>query len=67
MRHSSCKPSATASSAGSRSSGWRIALIRLLETSSHFEEKPYLGWMYVALILGGIAIAGSLPHSGPRL
>lgn len=43
-----------------------IALIHLLDTSGQFEEKPYLGWMYVALILGCIAIASSLPHAGPR-
>ncbi len=43
-----------------------IALIHLLDTSGQFEEKPYLGWMYVALILGCIGIASSLPHAGPR-
>ena len=43
-----------------------IALIHLLDTSGQFEEKPYLGWMYVALILGCIAIASSLPHADPR-
>jgi len=42
-----------------------IALIHLLDTSGQVEEKPYLGWMYVALILGCIGIA-SFPHAGPR-
>ena len=37
-----------------------IASIHLLDAQSQFEETPYLGWVYVALILGPIAIAGSL-------
>jgi hypothetical protein len=40
-----------------------VALIHLLDTSGQFEEQPYLGGMYVAWILGGIAIAGSRPHT----
>jgi len=43
-----------------------IALIHLLDAAGRFEAAPYLGWMYVALILGCIAIAGSIPHAGPR-
>lgn len=44
-----------------------IALIHLLDAQGQFEETPYLGWMYVALILGCITIAGSLVRgSDPR-
>ena len=46
-----------------------IASIHLLDAQSQFEETPYVGWVYVALILGPIAIAGSLARrrSGLRL
>lgn len=47
-----------------RARGNRI--IHLLDTSGEFGEKPYLGLEYVALILGGIAIAGSPLRTRPR-
>jgi hypothetical protein len=37
-----------------------IALIHLLDAPGQFEETPYLGWMYVALILGCIVVVGAL-------
>jgi len=44
-----------------------IALIRVLNAQSTFAETPYLGWMYVALILGSVALAGALIRdSDPR-
>jgi hypothetical protein len=44
-----------------------IALIHLLDAPGQFEETPYLGWMYVALILGCIVVVGALLRgSNPR-
>jgi hypothetical protein len=44
-----------------------IALIHLLDAPGQFAETPYLGWMYVALILGCVAVGGALVRSGdPR-
>jgi len=44
-----------------------IALIHVLDAPGQFAETPYLGWMYVALILGCVAIAGALVRSSdPR-
>ncbi len=44
-----------------------IALIHLLDLPGKFGETPYLAWMYVALILGSIAVAAALlQHSDPR-
>ena len=37
-----------------------IALIHLLDAPGQFESAPYLGWLYVALILGCVAVAGAL-------
>ena len=34
-----------------------IALIHVLNAPSTFDETPYLGWMYIALILGSVALA----------
>ena len=47
-----------------------IALIHVLNAPSTFDETPYLGWMYLALILGSVALAGALirdsdPACGP--
>jgi hypothetical protein len=37
-----------------------IALIHVLDAPGQFAEVPYLGWMYVALILGCVVIGGAL-------
>ena len=39
-----------------------IALIHVLNAPSTFDETPYLGWMYVALILGSVTVAAVLIH-----
>src|SRR2546422_90995 len=45
-----------------------IALIHVLNAPSTFNETPYLGWMYVALILGSVTLAGALIRdSDPRM
>jgi hypothetical protein len=44
-----------------------IALIHLLDAPGQFAETPYLGWMYVGLIAGCIAVgAALLRRSDPR-
>ena len=43
-----------------------IALIHLLDSISKFDETPYLGWMYVALMLGCLAVAGALVSAHSR-
>ncbi len=44
-----------------------IALVHVLNAPSTFDETPYLGWMYVALILGSVALAATLIRdSDPR-
>jgi hypothetical protein len=43
-----------------------IALIHLLDLPGKFGETPYLAWMYLALIVGCIAVGGALIHSGSR-
>jgi len=40
-----------------------IALIHLLDAPAKFDETPYMGWMYVGLILGCIAVAAALVRS----
>jgi hypothetical protein len=40
-----------------------IALIHLLDAPSKFSETPYLGWMYVGLIVASVAFAGALVHT----
>src|SRR3954447_11714372 len=37
-----------------------IALIHLLDSIGKFHETPYMGWMYVALMLGCIATGAAL-------
>ena len=37
-----------------------IGLIHLLDAPSKFTETPYMGWMYVGLITGSIAVAFAL-------
>jgi hypothetical protein len=43
-----------------------IALIHLLDASSKFEETPYMGWMYVGLIVSCLAVAGLLVRANAR-
>jgi hypothetical protein len=44
-----------------------VALIHLLDLPGKFQETPYLGWLYVALILGCATAAATLIHSSdPR-
>jgi hypothetical protein len=37
-----------------------VALIHLLDAPGKFEETPYLGWMYVALIVGSLVTGFAL-------
>jgi len=37
-----------------------VGLIHLLDVVGKFNETPYMGWMYVGLILGCLATAGAL-------
>jgi hypothetical protein len=41
-----------------------IALIHLLDLPSKMGETPYLGWMYIALIVGAVLCAFGLVRSG---
>jgi hypothetical protein len=43
-----------------------IALIHLLDSLSKFKETPYVAWMYVALMVGSIVVAGALVHLRDR-
>lgn len=43
-----------------------IALIHLLDSLSKFKETPYVGWMYVGLMVGSVAVAGGLVHLRDR-
>ena len=43
-----------------------IALIHLLDAPSKFDETPYMGWMYIGLMLSCIALAGTLWRSSDR-
>ena len=44
-----------------------IALIHVLDAPGQFQSAPYLGWMYVALILGCVVVAAALIRdSDPR-
>jgi|SRR4051794_6614222 hypothetical protein len=43
-----------------------IALIHLLDSSSKFEETPYMGWMYIGLIGSCLAVAGLLVRANSR-
>ncbi len=44
-----------------------IALIHLLDVLSKFEETPYLGVMYIALMVASLAVAALILHSGSTL
>src|SRR3954471_24872284 len=37
-----------------------IALIHLLDSIGKFQETPYMGWMYVGLMLACLALAATL-------
>jgi len=39
-----------------------VALIHLLDLPGKFSETPYLGWMYIGLIVGCLAVAAALVH-----
>jgi hypothetical protein len=44
-----------------------IALIHVVDAPGQFEQTPYLGWMYVALIFGCIVVGSALLRSSdPR-
>jgi len=43
-----------------------IALIHLLDSIGKFQETPYMGWMYVGLMIGCLAVAGALVRANAR-
>ncbi len=43
-----------------------IALIHLLDSLSKFQETPYMGWMYVGLMVSCLAVAAALVRSNSR-
>ncbi|HEY6891309.1 MAG TPA: hypothetical protein VI300_26120 [Solirubrobacter sp.] len=43
-----------------------IALIHLLDSLGKFQETPYMGWMYVGLMLSCLALAATLLHTHAR-
>src|SRR4051794_4528847 len=43
-----------------------IALIHLLDALGKFQETPYMGWMYVGLIVSCLAVAATLLHTHAR-
>jgi hypothetical protein len=43
-----------------------VALIHLLDAPSKFSETPYMGWMYIGLMLGCLAAAGALVYANAR-
>jgi hypothetical protein len=43
-----------------------IALIHLLDSLGKFRETPYMGWMYVGLMLSCLALAATLLHTHAR-
>jgi hypothetical protein len=43
-----------------------IALVHVLDSISTFSEVAYEGWLYVALIVCSVTIAGYLVHGAPR-
>src|SRR3954453_18759470 len=43
-----------------------IALIHLLDSLGKFQETPYMGWMYVALMISCLAVAATLGHTHAR-
>jgi hypothetical protein len=43
-----------------------VALIHLLDAIGKFHETPYMGWMYIGLILACLATAGALIRANAR-
>ena len=43
-----------------------VALIHLLDSLGKFQETPYMGWMYVGLMLSCLAAAAALVHANVR-
>ena len=43
-----------------------VALIHLLDSLGKFQETPYMGWMYVGLMLACLAAAAALVHANLR-
>jgi hypothetical protein len=43
-----------------------IALIHLLDSLGKFQETPYMGWMYVGLMLACVATAAALVRCNAR-
>ena len=43
-----------------------IALIHLLDSLGKFQETPYMGWMYLGLMLSCLAVAAVLIHANLR-
>jgi hypothetical protein len=43
-----------------------IALVHVVDATGKFHETPYLGWAYVALIVGCVVIAGMLIEHDDR-
>lgn len=37
-----------------------LALIHLLDVQGKLEETPYIGWMYIGLIVAAVVLAGAL-------
>lgn len=44
-----------------------IALIHLLDVLSKFKETPYLGVLYIVLMVASLGVAGLILHSGSVL
>ena len=44
-----------------------IGLVHLLDAPGKYTETPYMFWMYIALILGAIAVGAELLRTGSRL
>ena len=44
-----------------------VGLIHRLDVVGKIQETPYIGWMYIALILGSVAVAGALLVKPSRL
>jgi hypothetical protein len=43
-----------------------IALIHLLDSISKFHETPYMGWLYVGLMISCLAVAATLVRANAR-
>ncbi|MEV4421766.1 hypothetical protein AB0L40_17540 [Patulibacter sp. NPDC049589] len=44
-----------------------IGLVHLLDAPGKWTETPYMFWMYIALILGAIAVGAELIRTGSKL